>query len=124
MKLVAILIIFLGIVSCTRFDEDHLLIDSFGLNLKELSKGKKVEYTDGLFLVYDIAETDLLYKEFFTDDFYEGDVVITFGRREFSSSGGGKMKYCLLESFDGFTKTVFYIANQRLLGFGYSDGLM
>lgn len=112
------------IVACNRFDRDHLLKSSFGADLQSLTSDRKAQYTDGLFLVYDVEDTDSLYTRFFDEPFHEGAIALSFGDRQFSSSEVGRIRYRLLDSLDGHTKTIFYIPDMRLLGFGFSDGLM
>lgn len=124
MKTIALIAISLFLVSCDKFNKGHLLTGSFDADLPAISSGKKTRYSDGLFLVYNVTDHDPLYSRFFTKPFNEGNVTVSFGNTEFNSSDVGSIRYRVLDSFDGYTKTIFYIPKQKILGFGYSDGLL
>ena len=124
MKTILILAVSLSLVSCDKFSRDNFLSNSFGADLQTITSGKKTKYSDGLFLVFDVSTSDALYSQFFADPYDEGDIWLSFGDTEFEPSEDGKIQYRRLESFDGYTKTIFYIPKRRILGFGYSDGLM
>ena len=112
------------LVGCDKFDRGTLLSSSFGTDLQSITSGKKTKYSEGLFRVYDVEVTDPLYAQFFTAPFNEADISLLFGDTEYDSEEVGKIRYRLLDSFDGYTKTIFYIPKLKLLGFGYSDGLL
>lgn len=114
----------LFLVRCDKFDRDNLLNGSFGADLESISVGKKTKYSDGLFLIYEVAATDPLYAQFFTEPFYEEDIRLFFGDTVYDSADVGMIRYRCLDSFDGYTKAIFYIPKLKLLGFGYSDGLL
>lgn len=123
MKILNIIVLSLILIGCDKFDRDNLLNASFGADLESLTSGKKTKYLDGLFLVFDVAATDPLYAQFFTEPFHKGEISLIFGDTEYDSAEVGEIHYRLLDSFDGYTKTIFYIPKLKLLGFGYSDGL-
>ncbi len=124
MKFIALAIISLLLISCDKFDEGEMLANAFGVDLVKLTEGKKTSYSDGLLLVYDVSDGEALYATFFTDLYKEGDVHISFKGTQFDSTDVGVIRYRLLDSFDGYTQTIFYIPKEKTLGFGYSDGLM
>ena len=124
MKILYMIALCLILVGCDKFDRDNLLSGSFGADLESITSGKKTKYSDGLFLVFDVAATDPLYAQFFTKPFDEENVSLFFGDTEYNSQDVGKIRYRRLDSFDGYTKTIFYIPKLKLLGFGYSDGLL
>jgi len=124
MKTLYILALCLVLVGCDKFDRDNLIKSSFGADLERITSGKKTQYSDGLFLVFDVTDTDPLYAQFFTKPFDEEEISLFFGNTKYDSADVGKIRYRLLDSFDGFTKTIFYIPKLKLLGFGYSDGLL
>jgi len=123
-RILSLILINLCLVSCGKFDQEHLLSKSFGADLESISSGKKTKYSDGLFIILNVLDTEPVYSRFFAEPFKEGDVSLKFGDTEFNSAEVGKIRYRFLESFDGYTKTIFYIPKQKLLGFGYSDGVM
>ena len=123
MKTCLVILLSFTIVACGRFNEDQFLTESFGVDLRNLSSSKKTEYSDGLFLVFDVSDVDPIYAQFFTKPCEAKNVTISFDSSQFDSSEVGGIRYQLLDSLDGYTKTVFYIPKQKLMGFGYSDGL-
>lgn len=124
MKTIVPLLIGLLLVSCDRFDREELTTRSFDADLKALAAAKKTEYSDGLFLVHGISDHEPLYLKFFTDPFTEGHVSISFGDTQFDSSDVGGIRYRVYDSIDGYTKTIFYIPSRKILGFGFSDGVL
>ena len=124
MKTFLPLLLSLLLVSCDRFNRDELMTRSFKADLVALTAGKKTEYTDGLLLVHGVVDSDPLYAQFFAKPFSEEDVRLSFGDTHFNSSDVGKIRYRLLDSLDGYTKTIFYIPSRKILGFGFSDGLL
>jgi len=124
MKTGLIIILSFIIVACSRFNQDHFLSESFGADLRSLASSNKTEYSDSLFLVFDVSNTDPIYSHFFTKPYETESVTISFGDTQFNSSEVGVIQYQLLESFDGYTKTIFYIPKQKLMGFGYANSLL
>lgn len=124
MKTLLVTILSLAIVACGRFSQDQLLTENFGVDLQSLSSSKKTEYSDGLFLVFDVSDVDPIYAHFFTKPHEEKSVTILFGEIQFDSSEVGIIRYHLLGSIDGYTKTVFDVPEKKMMGFGYSDGLL
>lgn len=124
MKLIPFIIFILVLAGCDQFNRDHLVGSSFGVNLENISNGKKTQYSDGLFLIYDVEDTELIYRDIFSEPFSKGEVVIHFKNDKFSSDKDGLIWYRQLDTFDGYTKTIFYIPDRKLLGFGYAYSLM
>ena len=56
MKTITMLAVSTFLVSCNKFDKDNLLTNKFGVDLLAISSGKKSQYSDGLFLVYNVTE--------------------------------------------------------------------
>ncbi|WP_411825410.1 hypothetical protein [Luteolibacter sp. AS25] len=124
MKTILLLLLGFLLVSCDRFNRDELISRSFDADLGALTAGRKTDYSDGLLLVHGVTDSDPLYAQFFSKSFSKGEVHLSFGDTQFNSKDVGKIRYRLLDSFDGYTKTIFYIPSRKILGFGFSDGLL
>ncbi|MDB9741415.1 hypothetical protein OAB00_01030 [Akkermansiaceae bacterium] len=114
----------LALISCDKFSQSKLVNLGFSENLSDYVDQYESEYSDGLLLLRNVDEGDAVYEDFFSAGYEEGNVTISFLEKEFTSNELGMIRYSILDGFDGFSKTIFYSQKLKLMGFGYSDGLM
>ncbi len=108
---------------CAKFSHSNLLSDSFGCDLRPFITKKQTSYSDGCLLIFDISEDDSLYKRFFSDYYLNEDVGLGFTQISFNTLKEGEIRYRKLGAFDGFTKVVFYIPRNKILGFGFATAI-
>lgn len=117
-------VVLLGLVGCSQFSRSHFFSEGFGFDLNQQIIGKKFQYTDGCLQVFDVAETDPIYKASFPEKPAIEPVGIEIGDLNFYASQLGEIRYRrLLPDADIYPRVIFYIPKTKELVFAYATGI-
>lgn len=107
--------------SCSRFNQTYFINEAFGFNLKKVASGKITDEKNGLFVVYDVSENDLIFKKAFNENTIVSKkyVPFEFNGRELGKSKWGRTVYRHWKYFDGYFQASVYYQEERMLFFGY-----
>lgn len=125
-RLFFILILFVIVIGCSRFDREEFFHTAFGKDIEKLSEGKEFQYKDGLLEINDVSQNDIIYRSFFLkDDFtISENVVVASVQRKYQATSDQKIYYLVLGQLNEYMKVVLYIPKKSKMVFAYSTGII
>jgi len=124
--LISLVTIF-AIKSCRIFDtfnKETLIRSTFQTDLTPYIAKEKTTYSDGCLQFHGISKSHPLFLLYFSVP-YEKTFHISFPHEEFNDPHARDSIYFrrIGKSFDGYAPVVTYLPEQKMLVFGYSDGM-
>ncbi len=122
-----IIILFVIVIGCSRFDREEFFHRVFGKDIEKLSERKEFQYKDGLLEIDDVSQNDIIYRSFFNqeDDFtISENVVVESVQRKYQATSDQKIYYLVLGQLNEYMKVVLYIPKKSKMVFVYSTLIM